>query len=251
MLRHLLLGISRLHGCGIAHTDIQPDSIMIALGRNWTRDALENWVRENPPRTYAPERSLKKMVSPFVSQSLPPPTFDVLSSCNFKLADFGNAQFVSDKTTDDAIIIPLELQAPEIVLGGEWNESIDIWTFGCLIFTLLTNRTLFKPMKLPEQDASEVDVLLYQMISFTGEFFKADFLQRCERSVDYFRPDCHLQKFQRYGRKEFEKCIPDSGCVLSPEDMAGVSDLMTKCLRIDPKDRTTAVDLLRHPWLAQ
>jgi len=32
-----------------------------------------------------------------------------------------------------------------------------------------------------EDDASEVDVLLYQMILFCGEFFKEDFLQRCPR----------------------------------------------------------------------
>ena len=42
-----------------------------------------------------------------------------------------SAQFVSDQTTDD--ITPLGLRAPEAVLGGEWNESVDIWTFGCMV----------------------------------------------------------------------------------------------------------------------
>ena len=41
------------------------------------------------------------------------------------------AQIVSDQTTDD--ITPLGLRAPEVVLGGEWNESVDIWTFGCMV----------------------------------------------------------------------------------------------------------------------
>jgi serine/threonine-protein kinase SRPK3 len=36
---------------------------------------------------------------------------------------------------------------------------------------------------------------------------------------------------------------------LNAEDMAGVTDLMTKCLRVDPKDRATAQELLQHPWL--
>ena len=170
ILRHLLLGIARLHKCGIAHTgmlpllksydndclscklaDIKPDNIMIGLGRHWTTDAINNWVMENPPRAYAPERSLNKMVSAYLSQSFPPPTLDELPSCNFKLADFSNgmsseslleflaicdlyslsAQFVSDQTTDD--ITPLGLRPPEVVLGGEWNESVDIWTFGCIV----------------------------------------------------------------------------------------------------------------------
>ena len=45
-------------------------------------------------------------------------------------------------------------------------------------------------MESVEHDASEVDVLLFQMIIFCGEFFKEDFLRRCSRSIDYFRLDC-------------------------------------------------------------
>ena len=37
------------------------------------------------------------------------------------------------------------------------------------VLTLLTLRPLFKPMASTEYDASEVDVLLYQMIIFCGE----------------------------------------------------------------------------------
>ncbi|KAF8814548.1 kinase-like protein [Phlegmacium glaucopus] len=247
ILRHLLLGIARLHKCGIAHTDIKPDNIMIDLGRHWTIDVIDNWVMEHPPRTYAPERSLNKMVSAFLSQSFPPPTLNELPSCNFKLADFSNAQFVSDQTTDD--ITPLGLRPPEVVLSGEWNESVDIWTFGCMVFSLLTNKPLFKPMASMEDNASELDVLLYQMILFCGEFFEEDFLRRCSRSLDYFQLDCRPKKFRSFARKPFEKCILDSGCTLSPVDMAGATDVMTKCLRLDPRNRATAQELLRHPWL--
>ena len=70
--------------------DIKPDNIMINLERHWTAETIDTWVRENPPRTYAPERSLNKMVTAFVSQSLPPPSLDALPLCNFKLADFSN-----------------------------------------------------------------------------------------------------------------------------------------------------------------
>ena len=60
----------------------------------------------------------------------------------------------------------------------------------CKVFTLLTRRPLFQPMESAEHNASEVDVLLYQMIMFCGEFFKPDFLQRCSRSVNYFERNC-------------------------------------------------------------
>ena len=70
--------------------DIKPDNIMIELDRNWTTEAIDTWLRENPPRTYPPERSSKKMVSAYVSQSLPPPLLDELPFCDFKLADFSS-----------------------------------------------------------------------------------------------------------------------------------------------------------------
>jgi serine/threonine-protein kinase SRPK3 len=41
------------------------------------------------------------------------------------------AQFLDDQTTDD--ITPLGLRPPEIILGAEWDHSVDIWTFGCLV----------------------------------------------------------------------------------------------------------------------
>jgi len=118
-----------------------------------------------------------------------------------------------------------------------------------MVFTLLTNKPLFKPMTSMEDDASEIDVLLYQMILFCGEFFKEDFLQRCPGSLNYFQLDCRPKKFRSFVRKPFEKCILDSGCTLSPLDMAGATDVMTKCLRLDPRNRATAQELLRHPWL--
>jgi serine/threonine-protein kinase SRPK3 len=114
ILRHLLLGIEHLHHMsGIAHTgiclhhkrlrrwltqcklfaDIKPDNIMIELGSHWSTEAIDTWLKENPPRTYAPERSLNKMVTAYVSQSFPPPTLDALASYNFKLADFGSGTF--------------------------------------------------------------------------------------------------------------------------------------------------------------
>lgn len=42
-----------------------------------------------------------------------------------------------------------------------------------------------------------------------------------------------------------------TGCVLSPQDLAGATDFMAKCLRLDPKNRATARELLEHPWLIE
>lgn len=68
--------------------DIKPNVIMVGLERHWSTEAIDSWLSANPPRTHAPERSLNKMVTAYVSQPLPPASLDALSSCNYKLADF-------------------------------------------------------------------------------------------------------------------------------------------------------------------
>ena len=64
---------------------------------------------------------------------------------------------------------------------------LNLWIYK--VFKLLTRQPLFFPMESKEHDASRVDVLLYQMILFCGEFFSDSFLQRCSRSIDYFQLD--------------------------------------------------------------
>ncbi|KAG6902109.1 hypothetical protein C0995_004290 [Termitomyces sp. Mi166 len=163
----------------------------------------------------------------------------------------------------------IPIRPPEIVLKGDWDQSVDIWTFGCLVsqisrifvsyadcwtdkvYTLATKGDLFKPMKLPKVGASEEDVLIFQMILFCGKFFEPPLLQRCRRSAEFFRKDCNLLKFDSLGYplKPFKKCISDSGRLFSTKDMEGITDLMSKCLRLEPSKRATAEQLLEHPWL--
>jgi hypothetical protein len=42
-----------------------------------------------------------------------------------------SAQPITNHQYDE--ITPYSLRAPEIFIGGPWNEKLDIWTFGCLV----------------------------------------------------------------------------------------------------------------------
>ena len=136
---HLLRGIARLHSCGIACTGI------------FATQAIDTWITEHPPRTYA---SLSKMVSAFVSQSFPPPTLDVLSSCKIKLADFSSGMFnkVSEYLFYSQLIFmfspvcirsdhwqyhPLKLAASRSRVGRQSERicrHLDLWLPGELFF---------------------------------------------------------------------------------------------------------------------
>jgi len=41
------------------------------------------------------------------------------------------------------VITPLSLRAPELVLNGNINRTVDIWSFDCLVFELMTGTPLF------------------------------------------------------------------------------------------------------------
>ncbi|PBK63083.1 hypothetical protein ARMSODRAFT_980267 [Armillaria solidipes] len=48
------------------------------------------------------------------------------------------------------------------------NGKVDIWTFGCLIFELITGGALFKYVPCPKYGLDEPNFMLYQMICYAG-----------------------------------------------------------------------------------
>jgi len=62
-----------------------------------------------------------------------------------KICDMGNACYINEHYSD--IIQTREYRSPEVILGGEYDESADIWSLGCMIFELITGDYLFDPKK--------------------------------------------------------------------------------------------------------
>ena len=104
ILRDVLRGMAHMHARGIVHTgwrllltcnmsfahsytDLKPDNIMTDL--QYSTATLDEWLKDTPPRTYPPEKSLRHMVTAYESQPLPPPLASTLTSHTFKIADFG------------------------------------------------------------------------------------------------------------------------------------------------------------------
>jgi hypothetical protein len=63
------------------------------------------------------------------------------------------------------------------------------------------------PMTRPEDDASGVDVLLAQMVCFTGKFFQPPLLQRCSSSLQYRPENSGRKKYAVHERERKKKSI--------------------------------------------
>ena len=85
---------------------------------------------------YPPRRIMGETVEAIKSQPLPllgniGDSQDDILSLKFKLGDFGSAQWLGRRSTN--LVQPIRLRAPEVVLGRDWDEKIDIWSLGCLV----------------------------------------------------------------------------------------------------------------------
>lgn len=67
---------------------------------------------------------------------------------------------------------PLGLRAPESILTGAVNNTVDVWSFGCLVFELITGQPLFC---IPYSEMEDDDYLLSltaQLGALPDEFFR-------------------------------------------------------------------------------
>jgi dual specificity tyrosine-phosphorylation-regulated kinase 2/3/4 len=63
------------------------------------------------------------------------------SRCEVKVIDFGSSCYKTDHL--GSYVQSRAYRAPEVILGMKYNELVDVWSLGCILFELLTGRVLF------------------------------------------------------------------------------------------------------------
>ncbi|RMD39982.1 hypothetical protein DV735_g5141, partial [Chaetothyriales sp. CBS 134920] len=265
ILRHILLGLSFLHNHGIVHADLQPGNVLASIsnidhlseqdlqqdlsgeGRNPAPEAvrrLDGLEDEWAPRNLYLGQSLVKYVK--LGQEM-----------QFKISDFGAAFWAQDSPS--SVVTPIALRAPELILGGKLGVGIDMWSFGCLIFELLTGQPLFAIMLLYEDDRESTDDDHLLQMNDILEPLPDSWLQgKWPRASTYFGPggerigppsetedglyiDEPLEvKFQEYKPSEID------------DVEAGVITLLIRSiLKYEPSQRPTPGELLKHAWFQE
>lgn len=56
---------------------------------------------------------------------------------NLKLADFGSAEWLGDDGSVGGVVGTPYYVAPEVILGREYNEKVDVWSAGVILYTML------------------------------------------------------------------------------------------------------------------
>lgn len=179
VLRDALLGLCVLHRHGIVHADLHPGNILATispLGEPLSDASLEPKLQQLPSEgTPLVRRDGKADLWAPSYLLAPAPLQDHVSfelEPVVKLADLGAAFF--EDHPPPTVVTPVALRAPETILRGTlpWGRGIDLWAFGCLMFELLTGRTLFVRLEAldgyEESDEDTNDDHLVQLSEVLG-----------------------------------------------------------------------------------
>lgn len=154
---------------------------------------------------------------------------------SIKLIDFGSATYKCAPFT--SYLQSRYYRAPEIILGCGYNNKIDIWSFGCVIFELHCGYPLFTGHSETDQLGRIMHVIGVPPIKV---------LNHATRVNQFFMDD---------GEAILE---PDSTGMINKPGKLNLSDLvedselcafLKKCLEWDPDSRFSAEDALKHPWI--
>jgi serine/threonine protein kinase len=70
-----------------------------------------------------------------------------------KIADLGNACWKHHHFSTE--IQTRQYRSPEVILGMNYNETADIWSFACMMYEMLTGDLLFQPKRTEEWSKNE------------------------------------------------------------------------------------------------
>lgn len=165
-------------------------------------------------------------------------------SITVKIADLGNACWENHHFTND--IQTRQYRSPEVILGAKWGPSTDIWSVACMSFELITSDYLFDPQS--GTSYSKDDDHMAQIIELMGNFPKKLALSG-KYSQELFNRKGELRHIQKLRMWPLQDVLHEK--YLMPRAEADLlADFLTKMLALDPLQRSSAQDIVQHPWLA-
>ena len=169
-----------------------------------------------------------------------------------KIIDFGNSCHSQEQVY--TYIQSRFYRAPEILLGLDNSQAIDMWSVGCILMELHTGRPLF-----PGQDACD---LMRHFIEFNGlpppsmtdrSCWTDQYFEKQANGEMILRSHPDVTQLPRTGlRERIERSKNTKRWVNNPghseEHYDRFIDLVQKMLVYDPRQRITPEEALNHPF---
>nr|CCC90904.1 putative mitogen-activated protein kinase [Trypanosoma congolense IL3000] len=209
-----------------------------------------------------------------VHRDLKPANILTDSDCVVKLCDFGLARGVSANAT--TYVVTRWYRPPELLLlGNECHGAVDMWGAACLAAEIVTRRPLFPGRDYIHQLNLLVDVIgppdLEQDLPHIASAEALSYLRSLPKRQPLGLEGVQFSLKQdytnavRYSMEQDEAEGHDSPCAgskvhhgyvdkealdrVASEEYTLFKDFLLKLLLYNPKERMTAAEALKHPWL--
>lgn len=164
-----------------------------------------------------------------IHRDLKPSNIAVNEDCELKILDFGLARQAEVEMT--GYVATRWYRAPEIMLNWmHYNQTVDIWSVGCIMAELITSRTLF-----PGTDHIDQLTRTMKIVGTPDDSLLSRIMS--EEARNYIRSLPMMRK------KNFKEVFGGAS--------SEAVDLLEKMLELDADKRPTATEALAHPYLAQ
>lgn len=161
------------------------------------------------------------------------------------LGDWGVSSWKDRHLTEN--IQPIALRSPEVLLKASWDETTDWWNLGAVVLEVFRTIRLFSG-RAPPDGHYEVREHLAEIVNLFGPFPRK-LLDRSDKRIveDMFDEEGQVKGTGALNRPGLatETWLPG----LNQEDRELFTSFLKAMMKIEPSERASAVELLRHPWL--
>ncbi|KAF9774689.1 hypothetical protein IL306_007281 [Fusarium sp. DS 682] len=266
ILRASLKGLACLHKNGISPADFQPGNMLFSLDNIDSCDEASLYQVKEKYNRYRVERidgKVDKWAPQYLLAAAPLTNYtSVDENLKVKLSDMGGAYFLDNPPKK--LITPIGLRSPELILKEEFGKAQDIWSFGCLLFELITARRLF-PCWGGGENKTEVDDDHLMDLQLKLGPLPDELYSLWKTSSLYYTKDREMWNcypggvdddgepgvLEPWEEVTMEEAFDEESPEMTVEEADKVKKLIRWILQHDPAKRPSAEDILRHPWFAE
>ncbi|GAW24058.1 hypothetical protein ANO14919_136370 [Xylariales sp. No.14919] len=230
VVNQVLVGLCYLHAVDVIHADLHPGNLLIGI----TDDSIPSVVEER--ELYKPsERKRVHDRTIYTSQIM------LGGRGPLTICDLGQARIGESHRGPAG---PIPYRSPEVILGMEWGNPIDLWSVGLMAWDLLEKEPLvgLYDEASPEQNDAHHLAALTALLGPPP----SEFLQRSENTAKFWNAD---GQWKGPVPLPSDKTLESLASALAGEEKSLFLDFMRCLLRWVPEERPDCTDAYFHPWL--